>query len=183
MRTPHPRRSNGRRAAKLKQELADGDELTVTDQPTRARPSQTGAHLRIIYEDDDLLVVDKPTGLLTSTNERERRPTLLAMVREHVGRDRQARIGLRRARRAAFACLPLVDRPGADPALEAILDRDEIGRLLRRLTERQRAMVVAHYYLGQTHDEIAAALGISRGTVSATLSQSLARMREALRVV
>jgi len=93
------------------------------------------------------------------------------------------KVGLRRARRAAFAFLPLVDRPGADPALEAILDRDEIGRLLRRLTERQRAMVVAHYYLGQTHDEIAAALGISRGTVSATLSQSLARMREALRVV
>jgi 23S rRNA pseudouridine1911/1915/1917 synthase len=44
--------------------------------------------LNIVYEDENFLVVNKPAGLLTSTNERERRPTLLAMVREHVARQR-----------------------------------------------------------------------------------------------
>jgi len=50
--------------------------------------------------------------------------------------------------------------------------------VLGLLTERQRAIVVAHYYLGLTQDEIADALDIRRGTVSATVSQALARMRE-----
>lgn len=51
--------------------------------------------LKIIFEDHDLLVVNKPPGLLTSTNPRERRPTLLAMVREYVGeREPRARVGL-----------------------------------------------------------------------------------------
>jgi 23S rRNA pseudouridine1911/1915/1917 synthase len=53
------------------------------------------ASLRIIYEDDNLLVVNKPAGLLTSTNEREKRPTLLAMVREHVeGQKGRFRVGV-----------------------------------------------------------------------------------------
>jgi 23S rRNA pseudouridine1911/1915/1917 synthase len=53
------------------------------------------ASLRIIYEDENLLVVNKPAGLLTSTNEREKRPTLLAMVREHVERQRgRYRVGV-----------------------------------------------------------------------------------------
>jgi RNA polymerase sigma-70 factor (ECF subfamily) len=89
------------------------------------------------------------------------------------------RVALRRARRSRSGFLRLFDRPARDREIEDVLDRDEVGRLLRRLTERQRAIVVAHYYLGRTHEEIAAELGISRGTVSATLSQSLARMREA----
>ena len=51
--------------------------------------------LKIIFEDADLLVVDKPAGLLTSTVPRERRPTLLAMVREYVAaREPRARVGL-----------------------------------------------------------------------------------------
>lgn len=51
--------------------------------------------LPIIYEDENLLLVNKPAGLLTSTNERERRPTLLAMVREHVANQKgRYRVGL-----------------------------------------------------------------------------------------
>lgn len=49
----------------------------------------------IVYEDDDILVVNKPAGLLTSTVPRERRPTLLAQVREYVTSVQPwARIGL-----------------------------------------------------------------------------------------
>jgi tRNA pseudouridine32 synthase/23S rRNA pseudouridine746 synthase/23S rRNA pseudouridine1911/1915/1917 synthase len=51
--------------------------------------------LRIIHEDRDILVVDKPAGLLTSTVPREKRPTLLKMVREYVAqREPRARVGL-----------------------------------------------------------------------------------------
>ena len=54
-----------------------------------------GRKLRIIYEDADVLIVDKPAGLLTSTVPRERRPTLLKLVREYVAQnDRRARVGL-----------------------------------------------------------------------------------------
>jgi 23S rRNA pseudouridine1911/1915/1917 synthase len=50
---------------------------------------------RIVHEDRDILVIDKPPGLLTSTVPRERRPTLLAMVREHVAdKEPRARVGL-----------------------------------------------------------------------------------------
>ena len=86
---------------------------------------------------------------------------------------RKARRGLFRSRREA----PLTELPSGDPTT-SVLHRLEVGRLLALLTERQRAIVVAHYYLGLTQEEIAAGLGIRRGTVSATVSQSLARMRE-----
>lgn len=90
------------------------------------------------------------------------------------------RVALRKTRRGIFRAtreVPIGERAsGGDVA--PILDRLEVGRLLALLTERQRAIVVAHYYLGLTQEEIAAGLGLRRGTVSATVSQSLARMRE-----
>jgi len=90
------------------------------------------------------------------------------------------RVALRKTRRGLFAArreTRIGERASGDE-VAAILDRLEVGRLLSLLTERQRAIVVAHYYLGLTQEEIAAGLGVRRGTVSATVSQSLARMRE-----
>jgi len=90
------------------------------------------------------------------------------------------RVALRKTRRGLFAArreTRIGERASGDD-IAAILDRLEVGRLLALLTERQRAIVVAHYYLGLTQEEIAAGLGVRRGTVSATVSQSLARMRE-----
>lgn len=83
----------------------------------------------------------------------------------------------RRRFRLPFATL--VDLPVADRGIDEVLQRDEVGRLLARLSKRQRAIVVSHYFLNQTQEEIARDLGVSRGTVSATISQSLARMRAA----
>jgi 23S rRNA pseudouridine1911/1915/1917 synthase len=51
--------------------------------------------LNIVFEDADIIVVDKPAGLLTSTVPGEKRPTLLAAVREYVARrEPRARVGL-----------------------------------------------------------------------------------------
>jgi RNA polymerase sigma factor (sigma-70 family) len=69
-----------------------------------------------------------------------------------------------------------------DREFEEALNRVETGRLLSLLTERQRAVVVARYYLGLSQAEIAALLGIQRGTVGATITHALAKMREASHV-
>ncbi|TMC71954.1 MAG: RNA polymerase sigma factor [Chloroflexi bacterium] len=65
--------------------------------------------------------------------------------------------------------------------IKASLDRIEVGRLLAGLSERQRAMVVAQFYLGLDHREIARHFGVKTGTVSATLAQAKARMRTEVR--
>jgi RNA polymerase sigma-70 factor (ECF subfamily) len=72
-------------------------------------------------------------------------------------------------------------REGNDDEIETLLERMEVGRLLAGLTERQRAMVVAQFYLGLDHREIARHFGVKAGTVSATLAQAKARMRAEVR--
>ena len=92
---------------------------------------------------------------------------------------------MRRARRIRGPRLPFrldelvgsFREPSIPPATDALLDRIAVGELLRLLTQRQRAVVVAHYYLGLTQQEIADALGVRRGTIGATLSQALRQMR------
>lgn len=90
------------------------------------------------------------------------------------------RVALRKTRRGIFRAgreVELTELSSDDPTV-AIVQRLEVGRLLALLTERQRAIVIAHYYLGLSQEEIADGLRIRRGTVSATVSQSLARMRK-----
>lgn len=67
--------------------------------------------------------------------------------------------------------------------IDAVLDRLAVGQLLRMLTERQRTVVVAYFYLEQTQEQIAESLESRRGTVAATISQALARMRKEARHV
>jgi DNA-directed RNA polymerase specialized sigma24 family protein len=51
---------------------------------------------------------------------------------------------------------------------------------LRRLSVRQRAVLVLHYQLGYTLDECAAQLGCRPGTVRQHLARALARLRSSL---
>lgn len=52
-------------------------------------------HSSLLFEDDDLLVVNKPPGLLTSTVPRERRPTLAATLRDYLHKTNpRARLGI-----------------------------------------------------------------------------------------
>lgn len=96
------------------------------------------------------------------------------------------RVAVRWARRGRRVQLPFrlddligsIGEPSAASETEALLDRLALGDLLRLLTERQRGVVIAHYYLGLTQREIADALGIRRGTVGATLSQALKQLRK-----
>ncbi len=89
------------------------------------------------------------------------------------------RVALRKTRRGMFRARreERIGEGSAKDEVAAVIQRLDVGRLLALLTERQRLIVVAHYYLGLTQDEIADSLGVKRGTVSATVSQSLAHMR------
>ena len=68
----------------------DATDESGSESPRRAATASepNDERLEIIYEDPDVLVVNKPAGLLTSTVEREKRATLLAMVRHARPRDR-----------------------------------------------------------------------------------------------
>jgi 23S rRNA pseudouridine1911/1915/1917 synthase len=85
---------NGQAAKSVKQTITATDSVVVSDKPeapAREKPSQ----LQIVYEDQDILVANKPAGLLTATVAREPRPTLLAMVWEYVrSNEPRAQVGL-----------------------------------------------------------------------------------------
>lgn len=92
------------------------------------------------------------------------------------------RVAIRQASRSRlrrrFERLLWIDAPSEETEeFDAVLDRLEVLRLLQRLSERQRAMVIAEYYLGLDQSDIAEMFGVRRGTVSATLAQARARMR------
>jgi RNA polymerase sigma factor (sigma-70 family) len=67
-----------------------------------------------------------------------------------------------------------------DPALpEPERDRD-LADAVRNLPARKRLVVFLHYFADLPYAEIADALGISEGTVAATLSQARAALADAL---
>jgi RluA family pseudouridine synthase len=78
---------NGKRAANAKVPIKETDVVQVADRPSRRgnAPDQGLQPLTLVFEDADLLVVDKPAGLLTSTNPREKRPTAIAIVQRYLG--------------------------------------------------------------------------------------------------
>lgn len=66
-----------------------------------------------------------------------------------------------------------------DPAPSA--DRVTAFELLDRLSERQRAFVVARYFLDLSYREIAEHWGVSVSNATATVSQALAKIRRDLK--
>lgn len=89
-------RVNGHRVRRLKDPISPQDKIEVAPTPKSAAPPKASLHpLKLIFEDADLLVIDKPAGLLTSTVPREPRPTALAILRQYVAdHDPGARLGL-----------------------------------------------------------------------------------------
>jgi RNA polymerase sigma-70 factor (sigma-E family) len=88
-----------------------------------------------------------------------------------------------RARRRAFG-RPVTHEPpvwSAESAAIAGEDRREVLTAVARLPRRSREVLALRYYLGLTDAEIAAALEVSRGTVSSTASRALAALAGELR--
>src|SRR5215813_13068708 len=70
--------------------VAESDRVRLTGTPPAAFPSTL---LRLVHEDEEILVVDKPPGLLTIATERERERTAYrALARYVAGQRRPARL-------------------------------------------------------------------------------------------
>jgi 23S rRNA pseudouridine1911/1915/1917 synthase len=131
----------------VKVEVGADDRVEVTDRrPDRAEHSRSATRARralaftVVYEDADLLVVDKPAGLLTSTVPGERRPTLLAAVQEYVGAqkpvDRRTRVGLiHRLDRDASGLLVFSKNDAAYHSLKSQLFHRTVEREYLAVTE------------------------------------------------
>lgn len=87
------------------------------------------------------------------------------------------RSALRARRRASI--MRVEHEPPAWSAESAVMadeDRRAVIAAIARLPQRTREVIVLRYFLDLPHEEIAAALGISRGTVSSTISRALDRL-------
>jgi RNA polymerase sigma-70 factor, ECF subfamily len=84
-----------------------------------------------------------------------------------------------RRRVANIMVLPLEGPPARD-VLHDIFDRDLLERGFRRLPPDQRAILVLHHFVGQSHTEIAETLGIPTGTARSRLHHAHRAMRAAL---
>jgi 23S rRNA pseudouridine1911/1915/1917 synthase len=89
-------RVDGKVARTVKDAVEEKQKITVDDHATKsASPRRIAPPLPIVFEDEDLLVIDKPAGLLTSTVPREPRKTAVAVLREYLAQtDPDARLGL-----------------------------------------------------------------------------------------
>ena len=70
--------------------------------------------------------------------------------------------------------------PSTDDAQLSVARGDELERAFRQLSAEQRSVLVLHYYVGFSGDEIGHALGLSPGTVRSRLHYARQHMRAAL---
>jgi RNA polymerase sigma-70 factor (ECF subfamily) len=77
--------------------------------------------------------------------------------------------------------LPPSQEPVSGDPFGAVLDRDELERGFRRLSVDHRVVIVLHYLLDMTLEQIAEALEVPRGTVYSRLSRAMGSLRSAMR--
>lgn len=93
--------------------------------------------------------------------------TRRAMVNAHISRWR------RRRKESLLAEVPDTPaEPQGDP-----FDNEPLWEALRSLPPRQRAVLVLRYYEEKSEAEIAAVLGVNRGTVKSQASKAMAALR------
>ena len=86
---------NGKPAKRLSDVIAKSDRVQVVDRPRLQEKPDELRPLERVFEDQDILVINKPAGLLTSSGPRDKRPTTLAIVQKYVAeREPKARVGL-----------------------------------------------------------------------------------------
>ena len=69
------------------------------------------------------------------------------------------------------------DPPGAEQGAPGLLDQPAARAALRDLPDRQREAIMLRYYSGLSEQEIAAAMGISRGAVKSHTARGVAALR------
>lgn len=92
-----------------------------------------------------------------------------AMVNTHISWWRRRKV-------EEYPTDEIPDRAAADHAADSELS-DPVRRALDRLPSRMRAAVILRYCEDMSEAEVAAALGISQGTVKSTVSRAVAKLR------
>jgi RNA polymerase sigma-70 factor (ECF subfamily) len=108
------------------------------------------------------------------------RPWLLKIVANEA-RNRRRSAG----RRAGLELRLAEDRPrdaapSPDGAVLASEPRSALVRAINELQERDRLVIAYRYWLDLSEAEMAAALGVARGTVKSRLSRAMKRLRRVL---
>jgi RNA polymerase sigma-70 factor (ECF subfamily) len=73
-----------------------------------------------------------------------------------------------------------IDHPAAGDHTDDVHFRDEMERAFRHLTLEQRSVLVLHYLVDLTSEQVAEVLDVRVGTVKSRLGRALSRMREAM---
>jgi RluA family pseudouridine synthase len=83
---------NGRTVRHFDHQLRPGDELTISSLRAAAASGRLEtARIQLVYEDADLIVVDKPAGLATVPNKTNKTDTLIGRLNEYLRqRDRRS---------------------------------------------------------------------------------------------
>lgn len=73
--------------------LYKGDEIKITPFMNKRVTATKGNRLKVIFENDEIIVINKPAGLLTIASDKEKVHTAYRLVNEHVqNSDKNARI-------------------------------------------------------------------------------------------
>jgi RNA polymerase sigma-70 factor (sigma-E family) len=86
--------------------------------------------------------------------------------------------GWRRRRVDEYPTDEIPDAPTAEDATRDSDLRDVVQRAIDRLPRQMRAAVMLRFYDDMTEPEVAAALGVSVGTVKSTVARAVAKLRK-----
>lgn len=119
-------RVNDKVVTHLKQPLVESDEVALIVKQRGA--GVTLDPLIVVHDDPEFVIVDKPQGLLTSTNAREKRPTALKILERHAQVNGQRVFLIHRLDRDASGILVFARSSKARDALKRDFGRHDIDR-------------------------------------------------------
>jgi RNA polymerase sigma-70 factor (sigma-E family) len=93
-----------------------------------------------------------------------------AMVNTHISTWRQRKVD-------EYPTDEIPDQPATDPTEERDL-RDVLQQALDRLPRQMRVAVVHRYYEDMTEPQVAAAMGVTVGTVKSTVARAVGKLRQ-----
>jgi 23S rRNA pseudouridine1911/1915/1917 synthase len=157
-------------------------------------PARTGVNARlrrsesaptkkphILYEDDDLLVLVKPAGLLTSTTAREKRPTLANMLKNYLAENQpRANLGIiHRLDRDASGLLVFSKNPDAYDHLKNQFYHHTVDRIYTVVVEglpTPKAGRIENFLYELPTGKVVTVVDQSKGQIARTDYETLAKL-------
>jgi 23S rRNA pseudouridine1911/1915/1917 synthase len=123
-------RVNGHVARDGRVAVAAADAVELGVAAGRVTPAALAGGVRIVHEDEHLVVIDKPPGLLTIATERERERTAYRIVRSHVSKRRPGPVFIvHRLDRETSGLLVFATSPAVKRALQAQFEARTVTRV------------------------------------------------------